>query len=96
MSTFVEAISSSIARMVARNAVRWFAKIFGFLGITFTTFNLFTNPILEAAEDSWALFGGDLAEWIGALGIDVAVTIILSAYTISFLFGLGARKASAS
>ena len=50
------------------------------------------QPGLDWALTKWQSMPGDLASWLHALGIDVAISIILSAFGFKNTAGLILRK----
>lgn len=93
-NSIFEGMASALARMVGRNVLRWIVKILGFFGVSFVSFDAIYNPIMQYAETAWAGLPADLAHWFGALGLDICFTMLISAYVISFLTGIGVRKDS--
>jgi len=67
-------------------------KAFSALGIGFGSYYLVLQPLLDWAITKWQSMPGDLASWLHALGIDVAISIILSAYGFKNTAGLILRK----
>jgi len=70
-----------IARtLVVSLVVRAFVGI----GVAFVGYHFIVGPILDAVKNQMGGWPADLAQWVGILNFDKAVTIICSAYVIRF------------
>lgn len=57
-------------------------RIFAMLGIAWGTYQWVIEPLIAEATSRWNGLPADLKTWIGAFGIDVVVSIMLSAYAL--------------
>ena len=80
MSLFTEGLGVWLSKLFITKAYRWVIRTFLGLGIGFGSYALILQPILEWAITKWQAMPANIAAWLHALGIDVAVSIILSAY----------------
>ena len=80
MSLFTEGLGVWVSKLIITKAARWVTKTFMGLGIGFGTYALILQPILDWAITKWQSMPGNIAAWLHALGVDVACSIILSAY----------------
>lgn len=80
MSLFTEGLGVWLSKLIITKAGRWVSKTFVALGIGFGSYALLFQPILDWAIGKWQSMPGNIAVWLSALGIDVAISIILSAY----------------
>ena len=70
-----------IARtLVVSLVVRAFVGI----GVAFVGYHFIVGPILDAVKNQMGGWPADLAQWVGILNFDKAITIICSAYVIRF------------
>jgi len=70
-----------IARtLVVSLVVRAFVGI----GVAFVGYHFVVGPILDAVKNQMGGWPADLAQWVGILNFDKAITIICSAYVIRF------------
>ena len=72
---------SFIARALVISLV---VRVFVGLGVAFVGYHFLVGPILDALKAQMAGWPSDLAQWVGLLQFDKAVTIICSAYLIRF------------
>lgn len=91
-SGIVEGLTSALARMVGRNLVKWGTAVMSFLGISFVTYEAITEPIMTFLHAKLGQLPATITQWMGALGIDVAITILVSAMLTCMLFKFGIRK----
>jgi len=54
------------------------------IGVAFTAYHFVVAPILDSVKSQMGGWPADLAQWVGILNFDKAVTIICSAYVIRF------------
>lgn len=80
MSLFTEGMGIWLSKLFITKAYRWVTKTFFGLGIGLGSYVLILQPILDWAITKWQAMPGSIAAWLHALGVDVAVSIILSAY----------------
>ena len=92
MSIFTEGLGVWLSKLIISKVGSWFTKAFSALGIGFGSYYLVLQPLLDWAITKWQSMPGDLASWLHALGIDVAISIILSAYGFKNTAGLILRK----
>lgn len=92
MSFFTEGLGVWLSKLVISKVGSWVTKAFSALGIGFGSYYLVLQPLLDWAIAKWQSMPGDLASWLHALGIDVAISIILSAYGFKNTAGLILRK----
>lgn len=68
------------SKLVLEKGARWVIKIMGGLGVGLGSYALILQPILDWAVTKWQAMPASIAGWLSVLGVDVAVSIILSAY----------------
>lgn len=54
------------------------------LGVAFVGWHFLVGPILDSIKSQMVGWPADLAQWVGILQFDKAITIICSAYLIRF------------
>ena len=91
-STWMQSLWSGFARLVQDNIGRWVFKIMGFLGISFVSYEAIHGPLMTLFQDKLAALPATLLQWMGAFGIDVALTMIISALITKQLLRMGLRK----
>lgn len=91
-SAIVEALSSAFARMIGRNLMHWATGLLTFLGISFVSYSAIVEPIMDWFQAKLADLPSSITAWMGALGIDVALTILMSALLTVMLLKVGIRK----
>ena len=92
MSLFTEGLGVWLSKLIITKVGSWVTKAFVALGIGFGSYALILQPILDWAISKWQSMPGDIASWLQALGIDVAISIILSAYGFKNTTALILRK----
>ena len=92
MSLFTEGLGVWFSKLVITKVGSWVTKAFVALGIGFGSYALLLQPLLDWAITKWQSMPGDIASWLHALGIDVAISIILSADGFRNTTGLILRK----
>lgn len=80
MSLFTEGLGIWLSKLIISKAARWVMKTFMGLGVGLGSYALILQPMLDWALAKWQAMPGNIAVWLHALGIDVAISIILSAY----------------
>ncbi len=80
MSLFTEGLGVWMSKVIISKAARWVTKTFFGLGIGLGSYVMILQPLLDWAIAKWQAMPGNIAMWLHALGVDVAVSIILSAY----------------
>lgn len=60
------------------------ARVLVGIGVAFVGYHFVVGPILDAVKSQMGGWPSDLAQWVGILNFDKAVTIICSAYVIRF------------
>lgn len=60
------------------------ARVLVGFGVAFVGYHFLVGPILDAVKSQMGGWPADLAQWVGLLNFDKAVTIICSAYVIRF------------
>lgn len=70
-------------KMISTRAGGWIASALLFLGLSFTSYKFAVAPFRQLIQDTMG-GGGDLIAWAGFLGIDKAVTIVLSAIGVKY------------
>lgn len=63
-------------------AATWVTKILILLGLGFVTYELIIGPVIDSAVNAWQGIPPELKAWLGALGVDRVVSIILGAYLL--------------
>lgn len=53
------------------------------LGIGLATNEFLIDPLLEHVEAAWSGVPASLAQWMGALGLDKVISILMSAFAIA-------------
>ena len=81
-SWLTEGLTVALSKMFLTKGARFVIKIFGGLGLALGTHALVMQPLIDWAIAKWQSMPGSIAQWLSALGVDVAVSIILSAYGI--------------
>lgn len=79
------ALGGMLNRLVKLRATFWAAKAIGSLGLGFGSKALLLDPLMDQAVNSWHAVPALAANWAHALGIDTAVSIVLSAYGMQSL-----------
>ena len=92
MSLFTEGLGVWLSKLIITKVGSWVTKAFVTLGIGFGSYSLLLQPLLDWAITKWQSMPGDVASWLHALGVDVAISIILSAYGFRNTTGLILRK----
>ncbi|MDT3468370.1 hypothetical protein [Stenotrophomonas maltophilia] len=69
-------------KLIKLRAGLWVAKILSTLGLGFAAQEFIYEPIIQQAITAWNSVPGYIANWVHALGIDVFVSLCLSAYGI--------------
>lgn len=54
------------------------------LGVAFVGYHFVVGPILDSVKSQMGGWPADLAQWVGILQFDKAITIVCSAYVIRF------------
>lgn len=80
MNIFTDGLGVWASKLIISKAARWVTKSFMGLGVGLGSYLLILQPMLDWALVKWQAMPGNIAAWLHALGIDVAVSIILSAY----------------
>ena len=80
MSLFLDGLNVALSKLVINKAGQWVTKTFAGLGIGLGSYLMILQPLLDWALVKWQAMPGNIAMWLHALGIDVAISIILSAY----------------
>lgn len=80
MSLFLDGLNVSLSKLFINKASQWVTKTFTGLGIGLGSYLMILQPLLDWALVKWQAMPGNIAMWLHALGIDVAISIILSAY----------------
>lgn len=68
---------------VISQAGRLLGKVMLWAGIAFATKEAVIDPIIDRAISAWGTIPGQIAQWVGAFGFDVWVSVILSAHLAS-------------
>jgi hypothetical protein len=68
--------------LISAKAGLWAGKVLSALGLGFVAQQYIYEPLIEQAVQAWNLVPAQLAAWVSALGIDVGVSLVLSAYGI--------------
>lgn len=94
-SLWMQSLWSGFSRLVGDNIARWFMKLVGFVGIAFVSYEAVYEPLMQLMLDKLADLPATMLQWMGALGIDVALTMIWSAIITTMLAKVGIRKRGA-
>ncbi|ALN85978.1 hypothetical protein LC55x_2713 [Lysobacter capsici] len=78
--TFYDDLGIWLSKLILAKGAVWVIKITTALGIGFISYGLILQPLLDWAITKWQSMPGSIAQWLSALGVDVAVSIVLSAY----------------
>lgn len=70
-----------IARILVGTLV---ARILVAFGLSFVVWHFAVGPILDSIKSQMIGWPADLAQWVGLLKFDQAITVICSAYLIRF------------
>lgn len=80
MSLFTDGLGVWLSKLFLTKAASWVTRTFVGLGVGFGSYALILQPLLDWATAKWMAMPGDIAGWLHAIGIDVAVSILLSAF----------------
>lgn len=87
-------VAASALAPLLQQVFRWFVfsmaakavlKIMAHFGVALATNKLLIQPLLDMVVSKWHSMPVELSQWLGALGIDVVVSILISAYSIEGL-----------
>ena len=81
-SKMVAAFSEGFHQLVKLKGAIWFGRLLSAVGLGFAAQAFIYDPIIQYAQNAWQAIPASIAAWVNALGIDTAVSIILSAYGI--------------
>jgi len=76
------ALAGVLNRLMKLRAALWAAKALGALGLGFASKKLVYDPLIDQAVNAWHSIPPLAANWVHALGLDTAISIVLSAYGI--------------
>ena len=80
--SLVAGIAEGLHTLFKLKAAIWLARLLSAVGLGFAAQALVYDPLIQYAQDAWNSIPLGVANWVHALGIDTAVSIILSAYGI--------------
>ncbi|WP_374606646.1 DUF2523 family protein [Thermomonas sp.] len=85
---------SGFVQWIAESKVKLFVgKILGALGLAFVADKFIYDPMIQQAQQYWSMVPAMAATWVHALGIDTAVSLVLSAYGLRNASRIFMRKA---
>lgn len=87
-------VGALLSRLMMAKAAFWVAKIVAMLGIAFVVDEFAVEPLIDVAINHWNALPSEIGVWIGALGVDDAVSILFSAYTIRATTDIAMRAVS--
>ncbi|KER83347.1 DUF2523 family protein [Xanthomonas arboricola] len=76
------ALGGLLNKLMKLKLALWTAKALGALGLGFAGKAFVYDPLIDQAVGAWQLVPPLAANWVHALGLDTAISIILSAYGI--------------
>ncbi|SKB73716.1 DUF2523 family protein [Luteibacter sp. 22Crub2.1] len=76
----IEVVGSALSRLIFSRVGQWVLTGMLFLGIKFTAQKVVTEPLIAAIQQHVSGLGGGIIAWLAYLNVDVAITIVLSAY----------------
>lgn len=80
----LEAFFAFMSRLVISRIGQWILTAMIFLGIKFTSQKLVVEPLISQIQSSVSGLGSYIVGWIAYLNVDIAITIILSAYASGY------------
>lgn len=90
MRALLASLAAIIGKMFSIRLGAWFASGLLWLGLSYTTYHFAVAPFRALVQQSMGQ-GGILLGWAGFLGVDQAVTIVLSA--IGVKYGIAGARA---
>lgn len=75
-----DTLTGNIGKMIGGHIVQWALKLFLGLGIGFGSYTTIVQPLVDQAKAAWGHVPAQLTAMLGALGLDIAITMIFSAY----------------
>lgn len=79
---FLGALAGVINRLIKLKLSLWIAKALSAIGLGFAAKKLVYDPLIDQAVNAWQAVPALAANWVHALGLDTAISIVLSAYGI--------------
>jgi hypothetical protein len=79
---FFETFADTTHKLVKAKAAIWLGRLLSAVGLGFVAQKFIYDPMIEYAQQAWSQLPAMIGTWVHALGLDTAVSIILSAYGI--------------
>lgn len=81
-SPWLGALAGVLNKLLKLKLALWLGKAMSALGLGFAAQHFVYEPLIDQAVTAWNAIPAVAANWVHALGIDTAVSILLSAYGI--------------
>ncbi|MBD9368360.1 DUF2523 family protein [Xanthomonas sp. XNM01] len=81
-SPLLGALAGMLNTVMKARLALWVGKCLSALGLGFAAKAFVYDPLIDQAVNAWNMVPAVAANWVHALGLDTAISIILSAYGI--------------
>lgn len=81
-SPWLGALAGALNKLLKLKLALWVGKCLSALGLGFAAKSFVYDPLIDQAVNAWQAVPPQVANWVHALGLDVAISIVLSAYGI--------------
>lgn len=81
-SPLLGALAGMLNKLLKLRLALWVAKCLSALGLGFAAKSFVYDPLIDQAVNAWNAVPAVIANWVHALGFDVGISILLSAYGI--------------
>ena len=89
---FFAGVTGAIKNAIIGNVGNVIVKALGFMGIGLAVHELIIEPLINHVVAGFSAIPPELASWMHLLGLDVAVSIIISAISIAYGSKVFVRK----
>lgn len=79
---FLGALAGVLNKLLKLKLALWIGQALSALGLGFAAQHFVYEPLIDQAVNAWNAVPAVAANWVHALGMDTALSIILSAYGI--------------
>ncbi|AMJ56652.1 MULTISPECIES: DUF2523 family protein [Stenotrophomonas] len=79
---FLGALAGVLNKLLKLKLALWIGKALSALGLGFAAQHFVYEPLIDQAVNVWNAVPAIAANWVHALGLDTAISIMLSAYGI--------------
>lgn len=81
-SELLQGLGGLTEKLMNAKAALWVGKILSAIGLGFAAEHFIYEPLILQAQQAWGAIPAQLAAWLHALGVDVGLSMVLSAYGI--------------